>query len=68
MTALSDWMVLPPGGLSAAEYAALPEEVCRRIEIVDGAIVVTPAPVACTRSSQGVSRTNWSSPPEPSSP
>jgi Uma2 family endonuclease len=44
MTALPDWMVLPPGGLSAAEYEALPEEVCRRIEVVDGAIVVTPAP------------------------
>ncbi|SFS33505.1 Uma2 family endonuclease [Saccharopolyspora flava] len=44
MTALPDWMVLPPGGLSAAEYEALPEEACRRIEIVDGAIVVTPAP------------------------
>ncbi|MEV5540449.1 Uma2 family endonuclease [Saccharopolyspora shandongensis] len=44
MTALPDWMALPPEGLSAAEYEALPEEVCRRIEIVDGAIVVTPAP------------------------
>ncbi|MGW5643237.1 Uma2 family endonuclease [Saccharopolyspora sp. NPDC003752] len=44
MTALPDWMVLPPGGLSAEEYEALPEEVCRRLEIVDGAIVVTPAP------------------------
>ncbi|MEU5849971.1 Uma2 family endonuclease [Saccharopolyspora shandongensis] len=44
MTALPDWMELPPEGLSAAEYEALPEEVCRRIEIVDGAIVVTPAP------------------------
>ncbi|MEV0051765.1 Uma2 family endonuclease [Saccharopolyspora shandongensis] len=42
--ALPDWMVLPPGGLSAEEYEALPEEVCRRIEIVDGAIVVNPAP------------------------
>ncbi|MDA3624481.1 Uma2 family endonuclease [Saccharopolyspora sp. WRP15-2] len=44
MTALPDWMALPPEGLSATEYEALPEEVCRRIEIVDGAIVVTPAP------------------------
>ncbi|WP_158893053.1 Uma2 family endonuclease [Amycolatopsis anabasis] len=44
MTALPDWMVLQPQGLSAADYEALPEEVCRRIEIVDGAIVVNPAP------------------------
>ncbi|MER7081408.1 Endonuclease, Uma2 family (restriction endonuclease fold) [Saccharopolyspora kobensis] len=43
MTALPDWMALPPEGLSAADYEALPEEVCRHIEIVDGAIVVTPA-------------------------
>lgn len=44
MTALPDWMMLPPEGLSAAAYEALPEEICRRIEIVDGAIVVNPAP------------------------
>ncbi|MGI8307526.1 Uma2 family endonuclease [Saccharopolyspora hattusasensis] len=53
MTALPDWMALPPEGLSAAEYEALPEEVCRRIEIVDGAIVVTPAP---RRSHQIIAR------------
>ncbi|QIZ39248.1 Uma2 family endonuclease [Saccharopolyspora sp. ASAGF58] len=46
-------MALPPEGLSAAEYEALPEEVCRRIEIVDGAIVVTPAP---RRSHQIIAR------------
>jgi Uma2 family endonuclease len=44
MAALPDWMVLPPEGLSATAYEALPEDVCRRIEIVDGAIVVTAAP------------------------
>jgi len=33
-----------PDGLSAAEYEALPEEVCRRIEVVDGAIIVSAAP------------------------
>jgi Uma2 family endonuclease len=44
MTALPDWMVLPPEGLTAADYDVLPEEVCRSIEIVDGAIVVNPAP------------------------
>jgi Uma2 family endonuclease len=44
MTALPDWMVLTPQGLSVADYEALPEEVCRRIEIVDGAIVVNAAP------------------------
>lgn len=44
MTALPDWMVLPPEGLTAAEYEALPEDVCRGLEIVDGAIIVNPAP------------------------
>ncbi|OXM69244.1 MULTISPECIES: Uma2 family endonuclease [Amycolatopsis] len=44
MTALPEWMVLPPDGLTAADYEALPEEVCRSLEIVDGAIVVNPAP------------------------
>ncbi|SEF26459.1 Endonuclease, Uma2 family (restriction endonuclease fold) [Amycolatopsis pretoriensis] len=44
MTALPDWMVLPPEGLTVDGYEALPEEVCRAIEIVDGAIVVNPAP------------------------
>jgi Uma2 family endonuclease len=44
MTALPDWMDLPPSGLSAEEYDALPEEICRRIEIVDGAIIVSAAP------------------------
>jgi Uma2 family endonuclease len=43
MTALPDWMDLP-GGLSAEDYEALPEEICRRIEIVDGAIIVSAAP------------------------
>jgi Uma2 family endonuclease len=37
------WMDLPDG-LSAAEYEALPEDICRRIEIVDGATVVNVAP------------------------
>ena len=44
MTALPDWMVLPPGGLSVEAYEALPEDICRRIEIVDGSIIVSPAP------------------------
>jgi hypothetical protein len=43
MTALPDWMDLPDG-MSVAEYEALPEEICRRIEIVDGAIIVNAAP------------------------
>jgi Uma2 family endonuclease len=43
MTALPDWMDLPDG-LSAEGYAALPEEICHRIEIVDGAIIVNAAP------------------------
>src|SRR5467141_1008854 len=33
-----------PDGLSAAEYERLPEEICRRIEVVDGAIIVSAAP------------------------
>jgi Uma2 family endonuclease len=36
MTALPD----RPDGLSAEEYEALPEEICRRIEVVDGAVVL----------------------------
>ena len=42
MTALPDWMDLPDG-MSAEDYEALPEEICRRIEIVDGAIIVNAA-------------------------
>ena len=42
MTALPDWMDLP-NGLSAQDYEALPEEICRRIEIVDGAVIVNAA-------------------------
>lgn len=41
MTALPDWMV---GGLTAADYDALPEDICRQIEVVDGAIIVNPRP------------------------
>jgi Uma2 family endonuclease len=33
-----------PDGLSAADYEALPEDICRRIETVDGAIIVNAAP------------------------
>jgi Uma2 family endonuclease len=42
-TALPGWMDLPDG-LSAAGYEALPEDICRRIEIVDGAVMVNVAP------------------------
>jgi Uma2 family endonuclease len=44
MTALPDWMVSHPEGLTVADYDALPEEISRRVEIVDGAIVVNAAP------------------------
>jgi Uma2 family endonuclease len=44
MTALPDWMVSHVDGLTVADYDALPEEISRRIEIVDGAIVVNAAP------------------------
>jgi Uma2 family endonuclease len=33
-----------PGGLSSDDYAALPEDICRRIEVVDGAVIVNAAP------------------------
>jgi Uma2 family endonuclease len=52
MTALPDWMDLP-NGLGAEEYKALPEDICRRIEIVDGAIIVNAAP---RRLHQDISR------------
>jgi Uma2 family endonuclease len=44
MTALPDWMVRSGEGLTVADYEALPEEVSRQIEIVDGAVVVSPSP------------------------
>ena len=44
MTALPDWMIRTGEGLTVADYEALPEEVCRQIEIVDGAVVVSPSP------------------------
>jgi Uma2 family endonuclease len=44
MTALPDWMLRSGEGLTVADYVALPEEVCRRIEIVDGGVVVSPSP------------------------
>jgi len=43
VTALPDWMDLPDG-LTVQQYEALPEEICRRIEIIDGAIIVNAAP------------------------
>ena len=42
-TTLPGWMDLPDG-LTVADYEALPEDICRRIEIVDGAIIVNGAP------------------------
>lgn len=50
MSALPDWMT---AGLTAADYDALPEDVCRQIEVVDGAIFVSPSP---RRSHQRVVR------------
>jgi Uma2 family endonuclease len=44
MTALPEWMLsLPEEGITAEEYDRLPEEICRRIEIVDGSIIVSPS-------------------------
>ena len=53
MTTLPDWLHLPPEGITAAAYEAMPEDVCRRIEVVDGGVVVLPAP---RRSHQTVVR------------
>ncbi|GDY30489.1 Uma2 family endonuclease [Gandjariella thermophila] len=53
MTALPEWMLLPPEGLGAADYEALPEEVSRRIEVVDGAVLVNVTP---RRSHQIIAR------------
>lgn len=45
MTALPDWMIGSDEGLiTVADYEALPEDVCRRIEIVDGMVVLSPSP------------------------
>jgi len=43
VTALPAWMDRPDG-LTSEEYEALPEDICRRIEVVDGAVVVNAAP------------------------
>ncbi|MDN3355541.1 Uma2 family endonuclease [Actinomadura sp. DC4] len=44
MTALPEWMMaLPEEGVTAEEYDRMPEEICRRIEIVDGSIIVSPS-------------------------
>ena len=42
-TALPGWMDLPDG-LGTVEYEALPEDICRRIEVIDGAVMVNVAP------------------------
>jgi Uma2 family endonuclease len=41
MAALPAWMV---GGLTAADYDALPEDICRQIEVIDGQVVVSSSP------------------------
>ncbi len=43
MTALPDWMS-HADGLNVADHDALSEEICRRIEVIDGAVVVNVAP------------------------
>ena len=44
MTALRDWMQSHPTELTAADYDALSEEDCRNIEVVDGAVILSPSP------------------------
>ncbi len=47
MTALPEWrLTLPEEGITAEEYDRLPEEISRRIEIVDGSIIVSPSATA----------------------
>lgn len=41
MSAVPTWMI---EGLTAADYDALPEELARTIEVVDGMVTVSPAP------------------------
>lgn len=53
MTALPDWMVRSGEGLTVADYEALPEEVSRQIEILDGTVKVSPSP---SREHQRVAR------------
>ena len=44
MAALPDWMLmLSEEGLTAEEYDRMPEDICMRIEIVDGSIIVSPS-------------------------
>lgn len=44
MTALPDLMLSHREGLTAVDYDALPEEICRYIEVVDGVILLSPSP------------------------
>lgn len=44
MTVLPEWMLsLSEEGVTADEYDRMPEEICQRIEIVDGSIIVSPS-------------------------
>lgn len=44
MTALPEWMLtLPEEGVTAEEYDRMPADLCRRIEIVDGSVIVSPS-------------------------
>lgn len=44
MAALPEWMLtLSEEGVTAEEYDRMPEEICMRIEIVDGSIIVSPS-------------------------
>jgi Uma2 family endonuclease len=44
VAALPEWMLtLSEEGVTAEEYDRMPEEICMRIEIVDGSIIVSPS-------------------------
>ena len=53
VTALRDWKQSYPIPMTAADYDALPEEDSRNIEVVDGAVILSPSP---RRSHQHVAR------------
>jgi Uma2 family endonuclease len=53
VTALPTWLTEQPENITASEYEAMSEEVCHRIEIIDGIAVLAPAP---RRPHQRISR------------
>lgn len=44
MTTILDWMLRTEPGLAVADYEALPDEVRRQVEIIDGGFIVSGGP------------------------